>query len=224
VGRAAKRKTTLRKRRQRADWVYRGYEYDEEGGAVLDHETYGNSVFTLSGTTPAAGVLYDSRAYLMESTTRGGGPGAMLKAGRAEGGRRPHIIRVQGYIFPEPTTWAVGSLIEVAFRIGIFEQDIPTGDVITPSIDWTMWNNVGLLPEQSATWANMRRQNLWERRIRRRFSTSNDQAASTIIVNATISAKLNEEECLAIVGQCSGASVDMRGQWWLRSLVVDPHG
>jgi len=211
------------RKRQRMDWVYRGWEVLPDDDDFSDHESFGPHIWTCSATNPAAAVLYDSRNYLAQPT---GGSGGLMRtimpmAARAESGRRPKIVRVSGYIFFEPTTWSAGSLIESGFRIGIFEQDSNTGDVITPSINWSLWN-VGAVPqEQPAVWANSKRQNLWERRVRRAFSTSNDQASQTIVVNAAIRAYLDENECLAIIAQNSGPSVDTRGTFWLRSLVAD---
>jgi len=223
VARARKRFT--RKRKTRGDWVYRGWEESPDGDDFSDHETYGPHIWTSSSGLPAGGVLYDSRNYLI--TTTGGGitgfnvPNSMATAARAESGRRPLITMVQGYIFYEPTTWAAGTTIELGAQIGIWEQDRETGDILTPSVNWTMWEPGPTVQDQPAVWQNAKRQNQWMTRIRRQFSTSNDQAAGTIFVRAPMRARLAENECLAILLQASQGGVDVRGTLWLRSYVSD---
>lgn len=205
-------------RRMRADWVYRPREYDEELGTyLLDHESYGPSTFTVtSGVGGIVGaVLLDSTNYLHEQT---GISRRMPSSARPSRFRRPTVHMVAGIIDIEPTTWALGTILQLGARIGVWQQDAVSGDLLTPSANYSMFavTNYAQMP---AIWANDRRNNLWERRWHDNFSTSNDQAQRTLPIGARVKARLSEDEALGIFLEVPAGSVNLRGQFWLRTLV-----
>lgn len=209
--------------RRRADWVYRGWEQDSELSPFLDHMSYGDIQWTCLAGAQVAFVLYDSRNYLMQSSSAGNPLGAMPQAARAESGRRPQTWRVQGQLFFEPTTWTAGTIMDHGYRIGVFKQEPFTGDVLTPTADYGMFTVAGggNVQIQPAVWANTRRNNLWERRHRERFATTNDTTNRTLNINVPARAALDQDECLAMLVEVHTIGTNIRGFHWLRTLVSD---
>lgn len=124
----------------------------------------------------------------------------------------------EGIVYVEPTTWALGSLIAWGFRIGIFEQDPMSGAIgLDPS--YSMWaTGPGSGDPNPATWANQGRTNIHERRIHYGFS---DNATFTVQkFRVPIGRRLQDHECLAVYFEGENTSVDIRTQWWLRTLVT----
>lgn len=181
--------------------------------------TYENTVKSLTtGSANAQGlILYDSRNRLSAlSVGNAGGIGKIAMSARAEG-KRPLCLMTVGTIYIEPATWAIGNIMGIGMRIGAFEQTADTGLILTDA-QYSMWSSLNY--QQSATFANMRRTNLWERRVFKGFSTN---SGTILIVNvkARFRIWLAENECLALYLEGETTSVNIRYQMWLRTLISD---
>jgi len=214
----SRKKTSSRRRMPRADWVYRSREVNEDDGSyLLDHESYGPSTFTVTAGVggQVGAVLLDSSNYLHENT---GISRRMPRASVPDRPRRPMTHLVSGTIDIQPTVWSLGQVMELGVRIGVWQQDAVSGDLITPSANYSMYA-VTNYAQQPAIWANDRRNNLWERRFHWAFSTSNDMAVRLLPLVARARARLSEDECLGIYLEVPAGAVNLRGQFWLRTLV-----
>lgn len=207
--------------RPRMDWVYRPNVAAETispwvGGNDLigsyDENLFGES----SGLNGASSrILYDSHNRIATVMRTGTGLSVPMANAARVSGRGPMMHRVQGIIYVEPTTWAIGNLIAWGWRIGVFEQD-PGSGAIELDADYSMWTqSASAIPV--ASWANQRRVNLWERRVHYGFS---DNATFTVQkLNVPLKVRLQDHECLAIYTEGEATSVNVRVQYWLRTLV-----
>lgn len=206
----------------RKDWVYRPtYQgSDVEGMSATDLlGSYDQQVFgSTSGLTGSSSrILYDSHNRIinvMRGALTGGLTIGMPNAARAAG-RGPTCHLVQGVIYVEPTTWAIGNLISWGWRLGVFEQD-PLSGAIELDPGYSMWVTTEAI--NPATWANMGRQNLWEKRLF--YGFSDNSRFTTVRMNVPIKVRLQDHECLALYYEGEGTSVDVRTQYWLRTLVT----
>lgn len=220
-------KGRFKRPKRRADWVYRSSGHIEStAGAGVDLlGTYDSNVLNhTSGTAASQGhILYDSQNYLRTPVreTFGGVLSHIPRAARAEG-RKPTILAVEGIVYWEPSTWALGSLMAIGMRLGVFEQDPGSGNVLLDP-EYSMWNDgpyaAGGSLSKVVDWANNGRNNTWERRIHYGFS---DNSVFTVVrVRWRGRRSLLANECFALYTELEGTSVDTRTQYWLRTLVAD---
>lgn len=206
------------------DWVYRPSVREQtvfNGGDILG--TYDENLYSQSSGVNFgdAHILYDSHNRIATVMRAGGSANfvGIPNAARA-GGRGPLMHAVAGSIYVEPSTWAVGNLIAWGWRVGVFEQAPDTGQILLDP-DYSMWAvGPGLVPP--ATWANMQRMNSWERR--RHFGFSDNQQFFTLPVFTRVNRRLQDHECLAIYHEGESTSVNVRMQFWLRTLVTPGTG
>lgn len=124
---------------------------------------------------------------------------------------------VDGHIYVEPSTWAIGNIMAIGVSIGAFEQDM-TGVATVDSL-YTMWNNA-TPAAPAAHWSNdNQRTNLWSRRQYKGFS-SNDATIMVVPVRARLRVRLREWEALMVWLELESTSVNVRYQTWLRTLVL----
>jgi len=227
----AKRRAMTRRKRRGADWVYRqGYNLIGTRGTGLGADligTYDPSVTTVStGQANAQSrILYDANDYFADLTRGGVGSAGTLasqavatRAGRSEG-RKPCMRAVEGYIYCEPSTWAIGNVMALGVRLGVFEQDIGSG-VITIDSAYSMWAYTATLQDPGpAHWANSSRMNCKEWRIWNAFS----QNSPLVVMRIRWRGRkfLNANECFALYLEAPTTSINVRTQYWLRTLVED---
>lgn len=211
---------TRRRSSRRFDWVYRS---DIRAAAAQPGSdrlgTYDGQIksFSSGQANASSVVLYDS-SMKMSGGTMAPGPGVGFynRAGRAEG-RKAQVKAVEGIVYLEPTMWALGNLIACGLRIAILEQDLVGGQGLVDA-EYSMWTNG--LQTQPSTWANQGRQNMWERRIHYGFAA--DAPAFVVArVRWTGLRRLEPHEALYMYIELESTSVNVRSQWWLRSLVAD---
>lgn len=224
-------RSTTRSRGPAPDWVYRPNARTLATGSVNNDAlgTYEPNFFTVVGGVGNAQsrILYDSKNYVAMVTRGGAGSaltlatvGVMGSSGRAEG-KKACIRRVEGVILTEPTTWALGSVMAMGVRMGIFEQDVATG---TFSLDasYSMWFNPAALADgPPASFANNRRNNAWEVRQWRYFGDASSNPNMVIRINWTGRKYLEGNECFGMYLELPAVSTSLRTQCWVRSLVID---
>lgn len=219
-------RTTTRRRQPRADWVYRSNaRADDAVGSDADViGTYEMNIPPHAGGPGNAQghILYDSVNYLAQFGAGGnivGGVQRMIgRAARAEG-RKPCILAVEGIIYWEPSIWALGNLMAIGTRFGVFEQDPGTGQVLLDPA-YSMWmNEVGGSQSKPAQWANGTRGNAMERRTHVGYSDTRPFHVERWRFRTRRFLAANE--CFAVYTELENTSVDTRTQWWLRTLVAD---
>lgn len=221
-----------RRRRLRADWVYRfdSMSYDAEGDRVPESGlgTYSGSIIGHSvGIAEAQShILYDSQNYIAHWAAGGDvnslalAPIFISGAARAEG-RRPTILAVEGVVFVIGSDWSLGSELSMGMRIGVFEQSVDTGNfVIDPS--YSMWGNpVGAAENNVSIWANNGRNNAWERRPFLRYMPGNEKNYIQVFVRWRGRRRLEPSECFGLYTELEPGSNACQCQYWLRTLVAD---
>ncbi|WP_165962521.1 hypothetical protein, partial [Arthrobacter terricola] len=201
------------------DWVYRGSSVGLAAplGIADSLGTYDFAVRTLSsGPVNAQGLwLYDSANREVNISRTSAAAGGIL-----DGASRPHvagdqIVMVEGQLYMEPSTWAVGNVLALGVRIGEFEQDLLTG---LPSVDadYSMWNPA-VVAQTEAAFANDHRNNRWERRYWMGFDTND--ALQVVTIRARINMRLRGTAGLALWLEAASTSVNLRYQTWFRTLV-----
>jgi len=227
----------MKQPRRRRDWVYRA-----RGKTLLDPDavdltaledaqkaSYDPVIVTyLGGTANAsARILYDSHNHFVELAGEFTGAGdpvatAFTRAGRAEG-RNAVVYAVEGFVHVVPDTWAIGSRVELGWRLGVFDQEAQTGFV---SVDgsYSMWNPpTGVSPFNTpAMYANDTK---WVRegRLMKAFASTNTMTDFYVIPRwrSKRGRALKPTECFALYIELSSGSVAVRTQAWLRTLVSD---
>lgn len=210
----------MRTPRVRKDWVYRPNFVSETVDPFLGNDLLGSYDDNILGESSgqAGGnsrILYDSANRIQHVMRTGAGLTMVMPGAARVQGRGPTMHWVQGIIYVEPTNWAIGNLIAWGWRIGVFEQ-APDSGAIEIDADYSMWQQVASAVPV-ATWANQQRTNLWERRIH--YGFSDNQVFTTVRVSTRIRVRLQDHECLAIYTEGEATSVNIRPQYWLRTLV-----
>lgn len=210
---------TPRRRRERADWVYRSNTFDAAGTLVDGLGTYEASDQPfLAGLGGGARVLYDSHNRFTAAQMNPGNinlPG-QPRAGRAEG-RRAKIRAVQGVVIVRPSTWALGSVIRFGMRFGAFEQDPASpGFLIDPN--YSLWSVTTATMFQPAVWANDRN---WDHERRLAVTFSDNSQLFPLRFNFRVNRSLQPNMCYGIYMESTAGSVNLNLQFWLRTLVVD---
>lgn len=144
----------------RGDWVYRGREYDDDGGPpdLNSGPSYEWAERSLGVGQPNGSlvILYDSQNYLTQSVARdaAGNDYSLPMAARAAQ-RRPLLHEVEGIITYRPSNWAIGSLMLWGWRLIVAEQDPEDGAALLDA-NYTMFDPAaGSSPNEGLdTWAN----------------------------------------------------------------------
>lgn len=218
--RTRRRMAKTPRRRERADWVYLGNIHDEAGTLVWAAGTYDAVDFPL---LPASGnavgkILYHSYNFIHHGTTMAS-PGTLLalpRYSRAEG-RNAKIRRVRGMVHIHPSTWAIGSTFRIGFRFGIFEQDAESGFVLIDPL-YNMWTNSGNDDVNPQRWANDRN---WQHEWRDTRTFSDNSSFFNYRFDFPVNRTLKPHECYAMYVESASTSVNLVGQSFLRTLVVD---
>lgn len=215
-GRSSSRRRAAPARKM--DWVYRSGGYSANDYVQDGLGTYGPLVTAInSGPANAnARILYDSRNYLREFAFSAAGPVALGREARAEG-RKPQMAMVEGWVYLEPSAWAIGNVAAMGMRVGVYEQSVIDG-FISVDANYSMWADGPA--ESAAMWANAQRQNVLERRIWWGFG--DNSAVRTVYFRQRVNRYLSDNECLAIYFEVPNTSVNVRMQCWLRTLVGEP--
>lgn len=220
----SRRRMSKTPRGPRADWVYRPHIRDEAGGLFETFGTYESTEVTQGVGIPnlTQHILYDSHAYRgaeYPDQIAANTPGLMLAASARAEGAKPMIHRVQGSIWVRPSSWALGSVLWVAWRFGIFEQDPATGSVLLDST-YTILNTSANTVTGMAQWANAQPWN-HERVFRSAFG----EAVSFIKelrFNFPVRRRLRAHECYAVLSEGHATlSVNTLMSYRLRTLVSD---
>lgn len=222
-----KRRRKVSGRRTPTDWVYRSNAYASNDGAPWTYDqlgTYEHSVRSLTSGHPTAQALWlvdSSNHYHTISFVNATVMGAQNGAARPEG-KRTKVLAVEGLLYLEPTTWAVGNLMAMGVRIAALEQDINTG-LASVDPDMTMWANALQGPGRASAsvYANDRQLTMYERRQFKAF-TSNSEALMVMHIRARINWTLQAHHGLALWLEAESTSVNMRYQTWFRTLVQRP--
>lgn len=224
---ARSRRRTSRRRRPRADWVFRGSGHGGNltGGLLDDNLASYTPVVTsinVGSANARALILYDSQNTLTHphSDATTGAMTFLPGAARAEG-RNPTILAVVGQLYIEPSTWAAGQIQAYGIRIGAFEQDPQTG-LLSLDPDYSMWNILAapVVSAQASTWANWKNWD-YEHRTFRVFTTSNGNGGFQIPIRFRCRRRLKPWQCYAVYMEGENTSVNARIQPWFRTLVSD---
>lgn len=221
----------------RADWVYRGYEYDMTGNAASTQvASYVNMqrnalTYTLQPGTPVGVVLYDSHDYLGSPTkafNAASGEQLMLgREARAEHGT-VRIHAVEGTLYMQPSTWTAGSDFTVAARLVICEQNLLTGALALPA-NYTLLGATITgdgLGQDASDYANGWG-NLQTRITQQAFSTENDMARFSLRFRWKGKRSLPQHLCLGLYVESAGpaiGSTTLRIAPQFRTLVTDSTG
>lgn len=204
-----------------ADWVYRPDGRATGGSGEADNlGTYEGVIKTLSSGVESAQmpVLYDSKDH-MTSTMRGSitTSSDLPNSARAEG-KKACILGYEGIIYMEPTQWALGNLMAVGFRVGKQTQDTMTG-LVTVDPALSMW--VFDVPSQQGPWtfANGYPFFVEERRVH--YGFSDNQAFTVLRFKRKCKVWLAPNECFGVWCEGENTSVNVRLQFWMRTLVHD---
>lgn len=206
------------------DWVYRPRLVDDEGAALDSAGSYGARQTITAGVGGSGGcILYDSHNFVQENVLFGLGNASITlpSTARAEGGTAK-IIRVQGTIFMTPSTWTVGTFIQLGLRFGIWEQDPNGGSIVAPAA-YSLWvNNPALgLQNIAAFWANTR---AWQREFRVQWFFENNQQRWVLPFNFAVNRRLKPNECYALWTETQAGSATIELDYWLRTFVADEAG
>jgi len=210
------------KRRSRRDWVYRndGAALTTGGIVILTADelgTYTPNPLVIGQDDTAGLILYDSRNYLRAMTHGGAGTLGAINMGARAAGKRAQLHWVSGMLFVTTSSWALGSVMRVGFRIGIFGQSISGGNLEAPA-GYSMFTNPG--ESTVADFANQQRANQWEKRVAHAFSADTG-AIFGIPVSTRVRGSLNDDECLALFVEGGSDTVGLSIVPWLRTLVTD---
>lgn len=147
------------RRRRRADWVYRNDVIGEDNNI----NSYGgwqtsNTVrpMAVGIENAAATILYDSPNFIRvlngADIVAGviGADWVLSQAARITEKHRPSVKAVEGEIFWAPDTWSSGARVLFKGRLGWFEQDPDSGQVLLESF-YDIWDGQ---PDTVAAWAN----------------------------------------------------------------------
>jgi len=205
------------------DWVYRGREYDDDGAAVTPLSgTYMSASIGISAGLSAAvnQVLLDSHNY--GARVQGFTPAAGLwksipNAGRPDATEDQVVRGVDLWMNFRPSSWALGNIVRVGWRVMIAEQDMATGGAVLDSA-YSMWAAPAGVPNDDiVTWANGRT-NVAEGNFVAGFGDG--QNMFTIRRRIRTRRRLSPEEALYLYVELPNASVNITDVYFrCRSLV-----
>lgn len=225
----ARRSRTLSKaprRRPRADWVYRDNMWDAAGAMVNGLGTYTSqaTAFNAVGMNEALGkILYDSRNFLVQMTGAIPLVGAVMGMSARAEGAKPLILAVQGDILLQTNTWVLGDALHCGFRIGVFEQDPDTGNILVDD-QYSLFNATTDVQDNPARAANDQKA-IWEARLFAGVGGDNNNRFR-VRVRVRTRRRLTSSQCLAVYCENAGgsgiySSVHSTVGFRLRTLVAD---
>jgi len=146
VARSRRRKGgTFRKKRRKADWVYRNHIYIDE--AMFSPGGYGIAEDTDNVSNVSAGarayILLDSQHVLRQSSLFDeigigvAAAGLLPASARPEYNRQPTVQCVDGWFTTRTSAWTSGDRWQIGVRLGWFEQDLDTGN-LSLDVDYGM--------------------------------------------------------------------------------------
>lgn len=207
--------------RSKGDWVYRANT--SAAGAAFASDNLGS--YDPAVTTVNAGVLngiakvlYDSSNYLNTVNRIGAGGVVGLGAGSSRAsGRRSIITQVRGFINLIPTTWALGQVMGVRWRILAAPQDATLGFVQLDT-SYTAWG-AGVGGLTAAFYRNQARC-LAEGTLLQAFASANDAAMFNLGVRWSGRWRLAPEDGLFLYVETAPTSVNARCQFWCSTRVI----
>lgn len=134
-----------------ADWVYRSGRWLQNDYTTREPNNSGSYGTTISVPAGPAGltgqVLYDADNVMRNYGVIDPASGTWLDIGnesRPQGADRGALIHgVEVHLAYRPTTWALGSRLETAYRIVVADQDGNTGQAQI-DVDYSLWENITL--------------------------------------------------------------------------------
>lgn len=217
---ARSRKPARRRRgTPKGDWVYRGGEGRDSIADQMGLASYHPGLNkTINAATSQASILYDSRNYLTQTVSDTVGT-RMGSAARAEG-RKARVLRVQGTIATQATTWTLGNTVRLGMRIGIFEQDANAGG-ISVDPDYRLFQTNAFFGGNAAVFANDRRSNQWTYFPWLHFATGNETSLRLHRINVAVRGYLEANDCLAFYIENMVGGVNINYWLALRTFVID---
>jgi len=219
MARPMRRRSTwnVRRKREQWDWVYRSRMVGFPPFNAADTQwTYGPQIRAIaSGPAESlAFVLVDSYNYAQARMgLNAASVTTLLRPAAVAEPRRTTVRAVQGQLYAEPSTWALGSFIGLGMRI-IKAEQAHTGEALLAAT-YSMWAD--LVPDDCATFANQATM-LRERRFDTTFAAGQPNAFN-LRFGWSGRTTLRPEEGLFLYIELDGTSVDLRTQTWFRSLV-----
>lgn len=226
---ARSKRTFKRKRKVRADWVYRPQVQGQSArgaysglGTNLIPNNVGAGLFNQQ-----AFILLDSTAFLRVLTTESFQTTADLPAAaRPEWKRLPTVHMVEGDIPFRLSQFLTGNQVLWGWRLGWFEQDTIDGR-LSLQAEWSMFEpqiQGTTLQDDLATFANESKQNLRERHFFRRNETEDLKTAGVFQFRERLNSRApTEKHALAILFEMSGtyssSGVTMELWPFVRSLI-----
>jgi len=226
--------------RVRKDWVFRaaGARLPDPEVAIglgdpevlsADLGSYDPAIITMASGIAAANaaILYDSQnriAFAMGSLDSETQTHTWLtRAARAEG-RRAKIFATTGFLHMEPSTWTLGNVMAIGWRLGKFTQDPESGFIEVP-FQYSMWESTNSLLTPFTSVAQYANDGNWvkENRILKVFSSGDEAPQLRVPINwrSSRGITLRPNECWAVYLEIAATAVQMRHQRWLKSLVAD---
>lgn len=224
-----------RKPRERQDWVYRHIVSDTDNAAVSrgGWSTSASTFDISSGIENAiATILYDSESFLRKVTGTAvisdaligpTWPTVLAQAARA-GGRRPTVHAVQGHLYCLPTAWTLGSRFFMKGRLGWFQQDIDTGQILL-DLTYTVFGANITQEDSVAIWANDHVQHIHDFVAARSADVDGIRHLLVPVFWRGKRTAPSEDHCLAIFWEASpfGSNQTMRCFPQIRALMSDPN-
>lgn len=226
-----RRRTPMRRKKRRADWVYRthyGESVTHGGYQPATSVTVARNLVAPATINSQALILLDSQAFMevlmADSFSFAVG---MPAASRPELPKRPKVDLVEGDLMVRYLQWTTGAQYQWGWRLGWFEQDTITG-LLSLQAEYSMFepNLAGTdLPQDVANFANDNMGNCREQFTFKRFVTDGSDFA-TIRFKARIGKRApTTKHCLALYLELStlsttGTSLQLFPA--LRSLIEGP--
>lgn len=209
--------------RRKMDWVYRSNLRGLSTAPWTGTDSLGTYEFQVrSLTTGIAGAtalwLVDAKNREMSGALTNSNQAQLQPSASRPEPSRTRVHMVEGIIYIEPSTWAVGNLMAMGVRICALEQDINTG-LASVDPDMTMWLNAAAGMQQSAAaiYANDKQLCMYEQRA---FKSFGDNGSIMVMrIRARLNWTLQAQHGLALWLEGESTSVNVRYQTWLRTLV-----
>lgn len=227
----------MRRRRKRADWVYRAEmsefrsigTYVAEAQAAVGKYTIQRNDPILGTFNSSAFVLIDSIAYmeLMTVESSAGGGIGLPAAARPDLQRGRKAVMVEGDLLMQLLGAAVGTTFKWAWRLGWFEQDTITG-LVSLQPEYSMFEpQIGgtTTPQDVVNFANERLSNIREKfyhhHINPASANANDLITERLRVKINRKAPSSKHALMLYVETSSATTINGSVRYFprLRTLV-----